>query len=811
MTAQTVDQLLRENQDLRHRLEEAEDALRAVQAGEVDAVLVEGEREQVYTLETADKPYRLLVEQVRHGAATLTTDGAIIYCNRRFAELLGRPVKSLLGKPIGGFVAPDSRPLLEALLRDGQTAEVQGEVLLQRADGPAPAYLNFSPLHEGALGLCLMVTDLSEQRHYQELKRTQVALRDSERRFREMIDALPVAIYTTDLQGRLTHFNSAAVEFSGRAPEIGVDSWCVTWKLYRPDGTPLPSAECAMALVLKEGCAVGGEETIAERPDGTRVWFMSYPRPLLNTEGRLVGAINMLLDITERKQGEQAAALLSAIVDSSDDAIISKDLNGIITSWNQSAERLFGYSAEEAIGQSITMLIPADRPDEEAEILNRLKRGERVDDFDTIRIRKDRSLVQVSLTISPIRDSERRIVGASKIARDITARKKMEAALKEADRRKDEFLATLAHELRNPLAPIRNAVQILKVKGPPDPELKWGREVIDRQVQVMARLLEDLLDVSRISRNRLELRKERVELVTVVEAALETSRPVIEAGSHELTVALPPEPIPLEADPVRLAQVFTNLLNNAAKYTEEGGRIRLSVERQGSDVKVSVLDNGIGIIAEMLPRVFDIFAQSPRALLRSPGGLGIGLSLVKGLVELPGGSIEARSEGAGRGSEFVVRLPVAVAKPLPAAAPPKEDGEPKPATKCRILIVDDNEDSADSLAMLLKIKGYEVETAYDGVQAVEAAGTLRPNVVLLDIGMPKLNGYDACWRIRQQPWGQGMFLIALTGWGQEEDRRRTEEAGFNQHMVKPVDPAALMKLLASLSVQQGGQLSKRGR
>ena len=810
MTTLSIGQLLQENEDLRQRLEEAEDALRALQAGEVDAVLVEGEHEQVYTLETVDKPYRLLVEQVPQGAATLTADGAIIYCNRRFAELLRRPLHSLLGKPIGAFVAPDGRPVIEALLRDGQAAEVQGEVVLQQADGtPVPVYLGVSALQEGALGLCLMVTDLTEQRHYQALQRTQAALRESERRFREMIDALPVAVYATDAQGRLTHFNPAVVDLSGRVPELGTDSWCVSWKLSRPDGTPLPHDERAMALSLKEGRAVRGPETIAERPDGKRIWFMPYSTPLSDAEGRVVGGINMLLDITERKQGEQAAALLSAIVDSSDDAIISKDLNGTITSWNQSAERLFGYSAEEAIGQSITMLIPVDRRDEEAEILDRLKRGERVDHFDTIRIRKDGTSIHISLTISPVRDSGGRIVGASKIARDITSRKEMEAALKEADRRKDEFLATLAHELRNPLAPIRNAVQILKAKGPPDPELKWGRDVIDRQVQVMARLLEDLLDVSRISRNRLELRKERVELVTVVEAALETSRPVIEAGSHELTVTFPPEAIHLEADPVRLAQVLANLLNNAAKYTAEGGRIRLRAERQGSDVIVSVKDNGIGITAELLPRVFDIFAQSPRALVRSPGGLGIGLSLVKGLVELHGGSVEARSEGTGRGSEFVVRLPVAVAKPLPAATPPEEDGEPKPVTKCRILIVDDNQDSADSLAMLLKITGYEVGTAYDGEQAVEAAGTLRPDVVLLDIGMPKLNGYEACWRIRQQPWGQGMFLIALTGWGQEEDRRRTEEAGFNQHMVKPVDPAALMKLLASLSAEQGGQLTKR--
>jgi CheY-like chemotaxis protein/two-component sensor histidine kinase len=388
------------------------------------------------------------------------------------------------------------------------------------------------------------------------------------------------------------------------------------------------------------------------------------------------------------------------------------------------------------------------------------------------------------------------------VSLDVTERKQTEEELRDADRKKDEFLATLAHELRNPLAPMRNAVQILKAKGPPHPELEWARGVLDRQGQLMARLLDDLLDVSRISLNKLELRTERVELAAVCDAALETSRPVIEAGSHELTVTLPPEPIHLEADPVRLAQVFANLLNNAAKYTEEGGRIRLTAERQGSDVIVSVKDSGIGIAAEMLPRIFEIFSQAKPALVRSQGGLGIGLSLAKGLVELHGGSIEVRSDGTGRGSEFVVRLPVAAETPAREPARPSDD-EQEPATKCRILIVDDNQDSADSLAMLLTIMGNEVGTAYDGEQAVEAAEAIRPDVVLLDIGMPKLNGYDACRRIREQPWGQGMFLIALTGWGQEEDRRRTEAAGFNRHMVKPVDPDVLLKLLAALSSEPG--------
>jgi PAS domain S-box-containing protein len=350
--------------------------------------------------------------------------------------------------------------------------------------------------------------------------------------------------------------------------------------------------------------------------------------------------------------------------------------------------------------------------------------------------------------------------------------KRADEMLKAADRRKDEFLATLAHELRNPLAPIRNAAQILNARGSREPELVLCRAVIDRQVRQMTRLLEDLLDVSRVSRNRLELRKECVELASVMNLALETSRPVVDAGRHHLTVNLPPEPIWLEADPVRLAQVFSNLLNNAAKYTEEGGRIRLTAERQGGDLIVSVKDSGIGITTDMLPHVFEIFSQAKRALERAQGGLGIGLSLVKGLVELHGGSIKVESDGPGKGSEFIVRLPIGETR-APQTPLASEDSEQTGATKCRLLIVDDLKDSADSLAMLLKIAGHEVYTAYDGEQAVAAAERFRPEVVLLDIGMPKLNGDEACRRIRELPWGKGMFLIALTGWGQEADRLRT--------------------------------------
>jgi PAS domain S-box-containing protein len=368
--------------------------------------------------------------------------------------------------------------------------------------------------------------------------------------------------------------------------------------------------------------------------------------------------------------------------------------------------------------------------------------------------------------------------------------------LREADQRKDEFLATLAHELRNPLAPVLNAVQVLRLKGSDQPEVRWSRDVIERQVEHMTRLIDDLLDISRITRNKLELRKQRIELAEVIHGAVESSRPAIEQYGHELTVTLPPDPAYLNGDLVRLAQVFLNLLSNAAKYTERGGRIWLNAERQGSDVVVRVKDTGVGIPAEKLPRLFEMFFQVDRSLERSQGGLGIGLSLVRRLVELHGGRVEARSEGAGKGSEFIVRLPILVEKPT-ATHEPTRNGVKEATTARRILVVDDKRDSADSLAMLLRLTGNEAYTAYDGVEGVEAAERFRPELVLLDIGMPRLNGYDACRRIREQPWGKTIVLVALTGWGQEEDRRRTVEAGFDAHMVKPVDPTALMKLLAS--------------
>jgi PAS domain S-box-containing protein len=768
------------------------------------------------------------------------------------------------------------------------------------------------------------------------VERLNAELRDSERRFHAMIDALPAAVYTTDPEGRLTHFNLAAGELAGRTPDLGTDRWCVSWKLYRADGTPLPLDECPMAIALKEGRDIRGEQIIIERPDGTRRWAEPYATLLRDAEGRVVGGINMLMDITERKQAEETRALLAEIVASSDDAIISKDLHGVITSWNRGARELFGYAAEEVIGKLVTLLMPPDHVNEEPGILERIRRGEKIDHYETVRQHKDGRRLDISLTVSPIRDAGGRVIGAAKIARDITERKRGVAALRESedryrtlfelgpvavyscdaagviqefnrraaelwgrepatgdtderfcgsfklfrpdgsfmpheqcpmadvvrgkiaavrdaeviierpegsrvtvvvnilplknergevtgaincfyditerkraeaqlrqyatelsdsDRRKNEFLAMLAHELRNPLAPIRHGLHIMRLAGGDGQTIKSVTGLMERQVGHLVRLVDDLLDVHRISQGKIELRRGRIEVAAVVTDAVEATRPLSERMEHELTVIVPPEPICVNADPLRLAQVVGNLLNNACKFTKRRGRIRLRVEREGEQAVIRVRDNGMGIAADQVPRIFDMFMQADVSLEPSVSGLGIGLALVKNLVEMHGGTVEARSAGVGYGSEFVVRLPIMVDALTPQPTAPPIDAGVTTAAR-RILLVDDNRDAAETLAMLLELTGHETHIAYDGLEAVETAAKVKPDLVLLDIGLPKMNGYEVARRIRERPWGKNLVLVALTGWGQDEDRLKSREAGFDGHILKPVDPEALTRLLA---------------
>jgi signal transduction histidine kinase/DNA-binding response OmpR family regulator len=369
--------------------------------------------------------------------------------------------------------------------------------------------------------------------------------------------------------------------------------------------------------------------------------------------------------------------------------------------------------------------------------------------------------------------------------------------VQDADRRKNEFLAMLAHELRNPLAPIRSAVQILRRIGSTDPQARWSQDVIERQVQQMSRLVDDMLDVSRITRGQIVLQMEPVELSDVVSRAVETSHPLIDQRRHELSVALPRERLRVEADLVRLSQVVANLLNNAAKYTAEGGLIWLTAEREGSEAVVRVRDSGMGIPGNMLSNIFDLFTQVDRSLERTQGGLGIGLTLVRTLVEMHGGTVQALSAGSNRGSEFVVRLPALVEAPLTQTIATRAANDPKPCVPRRVLVVDDNVDGAESLAMVLRLCGHDVCCAHDGPAGLEMAEAFRPDVLLLDIGLPKMDGYEVARELRRRPELADVFLVALTGYGSDDDRRRTEEAGFDVHLVKPVDLDALPRLLAN--------------
>ena len=366
-------------------------------------------------------------------------------------------------------------------------------------------------------------------------------------------------------------------------------------------------------------------------------------------------------------------------------------------------------------------------------------------------------------------------------------------ALRDADRRKDLFLATLAHELRNPLAPIRTAALILAAPTLESSQLQWAQQVIQRQVSHMALLLDDLLDIARITQGKLELKKTRVTLTEVVDAAVEAARPLLDRKNHHLKVTLPPDSLPFEADPLRLAQVLSNLLTNAAKYTDAAGHIELSGRIQDGTLSVSVKDDGIGISPEALTRIFEMFSQIDGASSRSDGGLGIGLSLVKGLLKLHGGTVEAHSAGLGHGSEFIVRLPLNV---LGSSDHRISDAPRKAAAARRVMVADDNKDAADALAMLLEMAEHDVRVAYGGRAALTLAQTFRPDVAFIDIGMPDCSGYEVAQAIRRETWGVDIRLVALTGWGQDEDRQHSKEAGFDRHLTKPVDPSALDTLVS---------------
>jgi PAS domain S-box-containing protein len=736
------------------------------------------------------------------------------------------------------------------------------------------------------------------------------------------------AVITTDMRGHVTSLNAVAESLTG-------------WTNAEAAGQPLDAifrivnertrqaVDNPAAKALREGTVVGlANHTVLIRRDGGEHPIDDSAAPIRDADGRVSGCVLVFRDVTaqrhierERASQLQTARVLAAIVDSSNDAIIRKRLDGTIETWNAGAELLFGYRPEDAIGKHISLVIPPERLHEEEQIIATLKAGRRINHFETERVRADGTRIWVSLTISPIADESGAVVAASKIVRDVTPRVHAEAErerlvsvlqntqdfigmcdlqgvpwfvnraglemvgldsldqakltplpefffpedrarvigeflpqvlrdgqgeieirfrhfktgaarwmaykvlalrdhtgaptgfatvsqdvterkargdeLIEADRRKNEFLAMLAHELRNPLAPLSNAVRAIRRRAPGDEHtVAVATDILDRQIRQMSRLVNDLLDASRISRGKIELHRARTPLRPIVEEAIETVRPLLAGFEHTLTTTLPPEALYIDGDAGRLSQVISNLLANAAKFTDKGGRIWLSVEREDDEAVIRVRDNGIGIAPEHLHTLFDIFVQVDTAIERSRDGLGIGLTLVKTLVELHGGTVQVHSAGPGCGSEFTVRLAAVSGADETQGIVSRQPAAGDSIAR-RVLVVDDSVDAAESLAMLLAFEGHETHQAHDGADAVRTAERLRPDIVLMDIGLPILNGYEACRRIRSQAWGAPITMVAITGWGQEDDREQSNAAGFDLHLVKPVDHDELLRVVGS--------------
>ena len=683
--------------------------------------------------------------------------------------------------------------------------------------------------------------------------RVEAALRVSEQRYRELLQALPVAVYSTDAEGRLATFNDAAVGLWGRAPERGRDRFCGSVQLYTPSGAQLPAERSPVAVTLAEGRAQSRVEIVVARADGSRRSVLAHPQPIRDDDGRLIGALNVLVDITDHRLAESELA-------GTRDALALQVAT--LTRLRELGTRLAGplplHAALQEILATLVQLHGADfglitlfdaatgtlqhgaSIGFEADALRELcdivpehglgacgaafadRRRVVIDDvehdatFDhwlstahaagfravhstpVITRSGDRLGVLSVHFAAPRRPSEREIQLADICARaaaDTIASIRQQQTLQEADRRKDEFLAMLAHELRNPLAAMRYSLEILHMGDSDGETLARARGALDRQLVQMVRLIDDLLDVSRISSGKIELRRELVDLAQVLRNAIETCTAQLSAAGHELVVTLPDEPVLVDGDQARLVQVFGNLLANAAKYTPPKGHLGLTLVHAHGRAEVTVRDDGVGIPDAMLPGVFEMFTQVDGSKQRSQGGLGIGLGIAKRLVEMHGGSIAATSDGPGRGSAFIVRLPTSAGR-HPFAHHDDHTDAPAVATRSlRVLVADDNEDAAEGLQVLLESLGHEVRLAHDGAAALELAEAWRPDAMVLDIGMPLLSGLDVCRKIRARPWGADVVLVALTGWGQADDLERSCEAGFDHHAVKPTDGATLAPLL----------------
>jgi PAS domain S-box-containing protein len=751
--------------------------------------------------------------QVRLAAIVASSDDAIISkdltgtitsWNAAAERIFGFTEAEAIGQSSHLIIPPELYEEEEAvlkLIRAGKVVDHYETVRVSKTGRRIEVSLTVSPLTTAdgvVVGISKIARDITERKQLE---------RDA-RHCAAIVDSSDDAIVSKDLDGTIISWNRGAERLFGfTAAEIVGRSI----RLIIP---PDRQAEEDQVLArVRQGEVLEHFETLRLRKDGTTVPIALTVSPIRSATGEIVGASKIARDLSRSQLLQRDALRLVAIVDSSDDAIVSKDLNGIVTSWNPAAEAMFGYSRAEMLGQSIRRLIPDDRQQEEDEVLSRIRRGDRVDHYETIRRRKDGTLFPVSLTVSPIRSQDGTVVGASKIARDITDRKRAEEErqrllelARDAGRLKDEFLATLSHELRTPLNAIVGYIRMMQSGLLIGEKQTRAIDTVARNVTSLTQIVEDVLDVSRIISGKVRLEMQRVDLAAVVQAAEATVRPAADAKGVRFEIIIDPGAQTVSGDPERLQQILWNLFSNAVKFTDRGGRVEVRLERVHSHVEVTVSDTGVGIAAEFLPHVFERFRQADAAITRSHGGLGLGLAITRHLVELQGGRIFAASAGLGKGSTFRIELPINAGDTLTVQG----DSGPSQADArmavphlqgMKVLVVDDDRDALALLREILEVTGATVFTADSAQQALETLERTRPDIVLTDLGMPHTSGFELVERIRRHARAEIREIpaIALTAYARSEDRTKSLRSGFQMHLSKPVDPAELMAAVASLA------------
>lgn len=734
------------------------------------------------------------------GDAVIATDtqAKVAFMNRAAEELTGWSRQEAEGKPLEQvFCAIDvstrravENPALQILQERGIVRNAQHRLLIRKDGSEIPIDDTAAPIRDSSgqtIGAVLISRDITKER------KAEQAILERERFLQTVLDNTPGLIYVKDAGGRFLLVNRRFADAAGRpASQI----------LGRIETDIFGDGRFSSAILQNDRRVLHGEEVVeleerVELADGVHTYLsVKVPAEGVGFPGRVLCGFS--LDITERKRAEaqlnETREMFQSFMDHSPARSWIKDDEGRYVFMNLALQHGLQVTPEEWLGKTAFDFHPYELAEAISANDRLVLKNNEPQQFVEEVLQNGEHRFLLSHKFCMVRGGHRHVAGT---AIDITEQMQAEQALRDADSRKNEFLATLAHELRNPLSPIRSAVAVIQRQGTPDPKVVKLSEIIDRQVQHMARLLDDLMDVSRITQDRIELRKETITLSSVIAATLEACAPLIEAKRHDLQVNLPREPVEMYADLTRLVQTLCNLLNNAAKYTAPGGRISLTAVRDGEEVRISVKDTGIGIDRAHQPRLFEMFSQVTSALDRSGGGLGIGLALSRGLIEAHGGHIEAHSAGLNMGSEFIVHLPALVSndRSAPERQPNSADTYRRPS--CRVLIAEDNKDAAEMLAEVLRLSGDTVQVVFDGGSVLEACTAFRPDVVILDIGLPGLNGYQVAAKIRAKTWGQSLLLIALTGWGQEDDRRRAREAGFDHHLTKPIDQTTLEKILAS--------------